>query len=262
MPLLKSRRCSYQPPASTADALIDATQATSFVSICKDQLISNYLNGPRTLSSRHLSHLFLASSPQFSASAKIGPNSVEAAPSTTQSEHDKKYDILFAATHFIGDGMALHNFADEFFSLLAVQDIDVDILLEREWRSRCSPEAKLDTHALPRNAEDRLPPPGSKYKQLLAKAEFENAQSKLIGGHVFPRPSPFGPRHTVVPTVSYDADQTKRILRACKSHGVSISNAIFALCAVVWSLMDKKRGSLSNPKLPMYAVQLCAVLLH
>ena len=40
--------------------------------------------------------------------------------------------------HFLGDGMALHNFANEFFGLLGSDrtDSDLRVVLEEEWRVR------------------------------------------------------------------------------------------------------------------------------
>lgn len=48
------------------------------------------------------------------------------------------------------------------------------------------------------------------------------------GGQTFARASR-GPRHTVVPTVSFSLAESKRILSKCKSHGSTIASALFAL---------------------------------
>lgn len=61
-----------------------------------------------------------------------------------------------------------------------------------------------------------------------ATVEFKNDQAKLIGGHAFPR-AKLGIRKTLVPTVSYDATRTRRILGQCKKNGVTIAAAAFVL---------------------------------
>lgn len=64
------------------------------------ELISNYLNGPRQLSQQLLSKLIISTPPY---------------PRTNGAT---QFDVLLAATHFIGDGMALHTFANDFWSLV------------------------------------------------------------------------------------------------------------------------------------------------
>lgn len=49
-----------------------------------------------------------------------------------------------------------------------------------------------------------------------------------------PRTTVKAERHTIVPTVSFDEQRTKAILKACKAHGVSISTALFAICNLAW----------------------------
>jgi len=51
-------------------------------------------------------------------------------------------------------------------------------------------------------------------------------------------------RRTIVPTVSFDEDRTKAMLKTCKAHGVSISAALFALCNIVWARMRPNGGEL------------------
>lgn len=64
------------------------------------ELISNYLNGPRQLSQRRLSKLIISTPPQLRTNGSTS------------------FDFLLTATHFIGDGMALHTFANDFWSLV------------------------------------------------------------------------------------------------------------------------------------------------
>jgi len=78
----------------------------------------------------------------------------------------------------------------------------------------------------------------------------------IQGGHAFTRAN-HGPRRTVVPTVSFDEAKTKRILKTCKERGVSISNAVFALCNLAWARMmiedaeGKEIGYGAGGELPM-----------
>jgi hypothetical protein len=65
------------------------------------------------------------------------------------------------------------------------------------------------------------------------------------GGHAFPRSSA-AQRHTIVPTVAFDAQRTKAILKNCKAHGVSVSAALFAICNIAWA-----RLTLDKPELPV-----------
>lgn len=88
-----------------------------------------------------------------------------------------------------------------------------------------------------------------------ARVEFERNQANLVvspfffipplpgqtlnlsffqGCHSFPRAS-LGPRRTVVPTISYPAAETKRILGTCKAHGTTLSHTVFALCNLSYS---------------------------
>ena len=51
---------------------------------------------------------------------------------------DPQHEILICAMHFLGDGMALHNFANEFFGLLGgdKDDCSLRALLDEEWNLR------------------------------------------------------------------------------------------------------------------------------
>jgi hypothetical protein len=88
------------------------------------ELIDSYLNGPRTLSNDRLSYLVV--SPHMSP--------------TDSTENTGDCDFLICATHFLGDGMALHQFANDFFSLLGSSSTtsDLAMLLSKEWHTRCA----------------------------------------------------------------------------------------------------------------------------
>lgn len=55
--------------------------------------------------------------------------------------------------------------------------------------------------------------------------------SQTKGGHIFPRAA-LGTRLTLVPTISYLPTPTSLILRNCKSNGVTIAHAVFALANI------------------------------
>jgi hypothetical protein len=145
-----------------------------------------YLNGKRTLGADHLSHFFFSS--PFSKSSLTA--SLENAGSMLEeekipdSDEPMQYDILIAATHFLGDGMALHNFATEFFSLLSSQvgptQLSIDTLLQAEWEKHCSVSAFETKEALPKNMEQRLPSLGDRYRRAASRIDFQNYERKLI----------------------------------------------------------------------------------
>lgn len=90
-------------------------------------LIDAYLNGPRTLSNDRLSYLIISSD---YANTSI--------PTDHSQESVKNYDLMICATHFLGDGMALHQFAHDFFVLLG-SCMDDTALLEKltaEWSGK------------------------------------------------------------------------------------------------------------------------------
>ncbi|KAF8956058.1 hypothetical protein BDZ97DRAFT_1672230 [Flammula alnicola] len=208
---------AYDAPLSPNEALSLANRCLNYGSQSKDELIDGYLNGPRTLSNDCLSYLIVSKS-ELSEGA------------------DQNYDFLICATHFLGDGMALHQFANDFFGLLG-STLDQDSLADKlsvEWSERCS-SSKETSPGLPSAMEDRLPPaPSGRFAQLASRVDFNLSQQKLIGGHSFPRRSG-GSRQTVVPTISLDRDTTKLILKNCKGRGVSISAALFAICNIAWA---------------------------
>lgn len=81
----------------------------------------------------------------------------------------------------------------------------------------------------------------------MAFAKFREFITENIfkGGHSFPKRSG-NERKTIVPTVAFDEERTKKMLKLCKSHNVSISSAIFAICNIAWA-----RTRNDKPHLPM-----------
>jgi len=90
--------------------------------IIRSDLIDTYLNGPRTLSNERLSYLVISSDDK-------------------SQDAEKNYDFFICATHFLGDGMALHSFANDFFGLLGstLDDKNLEDKLSNEWSERCLP---------------------------------------------------------------------------------------------------------------------------
>ncbi|KAF8899028.1 hypothetical protein BD779DRAFT_1607630 [Infundibulicybe gibba] len=153
-------------------------------------------------------------------------------------------DFLICATHFLGDGMALHQFANDFFGLLGgPQSNDALLrLFEGELQTRIS--TANEATALPLSLEERFPPEDHRrFHRAASYVDFQKSQEKFIGGHSFPRESGH-PRHTIVPTISIDAERTKKILATCKTHGVSISSALFSICNVAWAKTRKEKWEL------------------
>jgi len=92
-------------------------------------LIDAYLNGARTLSNDHLSYLIISSD-----CTNLNTN----IPTGHSLESVKHYDLMICATHFLGDGMALHQLANDFFVLLGSR-MDETFLLEKltiEWSEK------------------------------------------------------------------------------------------------------------------------------
>ncbi|CAK5264954.1 unnamed protein product [Mycena citricolor] len=227
----------YNPPASVTDAIESANECLEYRTQGKDDLIDSYLNGPRTLSSERLSYLIISE------------------PEQDESEDGtRNFDLLVCAAHYIGDGMALHQFSNELFTLLGEgrSAEDLQFLLTEEWHTKWGASAKAaDTSStLPISLEDRLPPrPEGKFFRAASQVDFQTSESRLMGGHAFPRRSG-GERKTVVPTVSFDADKTKAMLKKCKAQGVSISAALFSLMNVAWA---KTRGDKWELPMMMYS---------
>ncbi|GAA6031973.1 hypothetical protein JCM8097_003368 [Rhodosporidiobolus ruineniae] len=219
-------RC--EPPQNAAEARIKAASLLDLrTHEDGNSYLDAYLNGPRTLSDERLAYLVIST-----------PSSSFSSDDTAA---EQEYNLFLLSTHFLGDGMALHTTANEFFALLGASST----------ASPASPASPASRETLAPAMETNLVTPRSwgKLGWTSAQFEFNNSQSKLVGGHAFPR-AKLGTRKTLVPTVSYDAVKTKRILAACKAHGVSIATAAFALSnlAYVRSIQDDEKRR--NPELP------------
>ncbi|TFK90810.1 hypothetical protein K466DRAFT_484133 [Polyporus arcularius HHB13444] len=259
-------RFVYDAPSSAADAYLDADANLEYRMQNKDELIDTYLNGARTLSNTRLSYLILSeplSSPELMPTPPRTPSPTsaplelhtvpEAEDPGAESDRQHQYELLICAMHFLGDGMALHQFANDFFGLLGGEKSDDELreMLHEEWRVRWGDVA--EEPVLPSALEDNMPMSASPFRRVAAKVDFELSQQKLLGGQTFPRRK-HPERLTIVPTVSFPEDRTKAILKKCKTHGVSISAALFAMCNVAWARLGA--GNREMPTLMYSALNL------
>jgi hypothetical protein len=101
------------------------------------ELLESYLNGPRTLSDERLSYLFISQSKaQEPPSPPLTPD-----PNTGAQLGDPRlsqFEYFLCAAHFLGDGMALHQFSNDFFCLLggALSTSELESLLAEEHQKR------------------------------------------------------------------------------------------------------------------------------
>jgi len=98
-------------------------------------LIDSYLNGPRTLSNDRLSFLII-SQPEDKDGSLLSPPPTPTSQESVSECHIQDYELLICATHFLGDGMALHNFANDFFGLLGgpKSENELEAVLQHEWK--------------------------------------------------------------------------------------------------------------------------------
>ncbi|KAL7412464.1 hypothetical protein BDY24DRAFT_392992 [Mrakia frigida] len=256
----------YSPPATPTHAVSLALNSLAFPNsnLSSTDLISHYLNGPRLLSAQQLSFLVISSS---SSSNSTTSSSF----SSNQTQHE--FDFLLCTTHFVGDGIALHTFANEFYGLVVASGEEgggeprtVEELMEvlgREMRER-EESGRME---LPLSTENLLAEKqASKVGKVASKLALERSQRRAIGSQTLPRSrsSNEAQVHTVVPTISYPVDQTKRILAKCKKEGVSVSNAVFGLVGVAWArLLESgmiKDGRVEEPLLLYSALSLRGLL--
>jgi hypothetical protein len=160
--------CSFHPPISPEDALAGADRQLDYRHQDKDGmyafpdlgvfalrfhpapavLIDSYLNGPRTLSNERLSYLVVSHTPTLDVQLPTPPLTprISAEVSAGLSAHPTcddrvfNHELLICASHFIGDGMALHQFANDFFGMLGggFSQQELDQLVVDEWKQRWS----------------------------------------------------------------------------------------------------------------------------
>jgi hypothetical protein len=165
---------SFHPPTSPEDALAGADRQLDYRHQNKDGtygfrglgvsalrfppapsvLIDSYLNGPRTLSNERLSYLVVSHTPTLDVQLPTPPStpristevSAELSAHATCNDRVFNHELLICATHFIGDGMALHQFANDFFGLLGggFSQEELDQLVVDEWKQRWSQTVPSD----------------------------------------------------------------------------------------------------------------------
>lgn len=219
-------RFMYELPRDSAAALASADRSLEFCSKDTEELADTYFNGPRTLSEERLSYLYV---------------------NETSNSDVVECDFGFCAVHYLGDGMALHAMANEFFLLLGSEKTSDDLskMLDDELSNQ-----RTSMKSLPNCLEDRLPPlSGKPFQRIARRVDYLRSQEKDIGGQVFPRRSGL-PRNTVRYIKGFDPERTKSMIKVCKAHGVSVSSATFAACNLAWARTTK--DSLESPSL-MYS---------
>ncbi|KAG7088574.1 hypothetical protein E1B28_012553 [Marasmius oreades] len=234
-------RFRFSPYTKTEEALADTSQVTYFKNDAKEKLISDYMNGPRTLSSSKLSYVIIS---------ERNPNSSQ----TEGEEAHAEYDLLMCAPHYLGDGASLHQCTHELLCLLSNNSdtqLKAQILID--------PNRDVDWHGiLPLAAETRLKPlisDTSRWAKAASEVNIAQTLRKEIGGHTFPR-TPRGPQNTVLNEFAFTEEETSRILAKCKKHAVTINNAMFIVCAVAWARVLGVKGKWEDPVMMYTAINL------
>ncbi|KAJ4477533.1 hypothetical protein J3R30DRAFT_229929 [Lentinula aciculospora] len=220
----------FSPPKN---AVKEATESLVFNSLSKDELISNYLNGPRTLSDERMSYLVVSTS---------------AHPEPPTPDDEGKYDLLMCAPHFIGDGASLHQCTHELMTLLAsslkMHDLKKTLKQPPNW-----------VELLPPALESRLPILSSGIGRAAAKVNYLQTLHKEIGGHTLRRRQR-EPQKTVMMEKSFSEEDTVKILARCKKSGVTINHALFALCNVAWGHSNLDFQAIKLPMMMYTALNL------
>lgn len=218
-------------------ALPSASSASTSSSGCNSDIVDTYLNGPRTLGNAALAKLILVAPALYTPPPSPGRAS---AP-------DGSYELMLCATHFIGDGMALHTLMNDFYTLLGSDKTvhDLELLIREQLAQPTAVE-------LPKGLEACLPVQTG-LQEGAGQVAYDQAESRLIGGQAFPGPKVRKERRTVVPTFAYGPEDTKRILAKCKANGVTIAHAIFALCNIAWTRVN---GPSADPCMMYSALNL------
>ncbi|KAG8948424.1 hypothetical protein FRC04_009794 [Tulasnella sp. 424] len=232
-------RFSYAAPTSPIDAMRKASALLELQKgVSRGEIFDRYLNGRRLLGENRLCYLIFT----------------ENSPST-EKDH-AEFSWFLGATHFSSDSVAFHQLANEFFTIIAGTEMgyvytatDLEELVRKEWQTRWGSGSSV-TVVLPPPVEERLPPVRGVFKKAAGRVDFLNSLRKDIGGHVLPR-AKAAKRKTIVQTITFDEATSRTILRKCKSQGVSVSNALFALCALAWTRTQLERGAELRTDLPI-----------
>ncbi|KAJ7636962.1 hypothetical protein FB45DRAFT_789120 [Roridomyces roridus] len=207
-------RLSFSPPPTTEAALQEAASALHWSRANRDELISEYMDGPRKLSNDYLSYLIISE------------------------QGTDEWNLLMCAPHFIGDGTALHQSTHELLALLSSEKTDAELIEQLS-----TPKIWIDL--LPPSVESRLPVPRSRFARAVCKINYLQALSKEIGGHTLSRIQR-GPKRTLMEEREFTEEQTAAILSRCKANGVTVNHALVALCNIAWT-----RCTSQSPEIPM-----------
>ncbi|CDZ97947.1 hypothetical protein [Phaffia rhodozyma] len=238
----------HELPRTTAEAIVGAKASAAFpVDKTKDELVDAFLNGPRTLSDKLLAKISISTPPAPKEGEKdprdIFPNPANPVGVTGENKH---FEFMFFAGHFLGDGVSFAVIANEFLTLIAndMTDEDLGALVQTEIDARVLVKA----NPIPVSTERRLAIPRSwgKFQHAIGQVEFMNNQARQIGGQAFPKVQTSNTRRTFVDTRVYDPKTTAVALQKCKSQGVTIAHAAFALVNIAWA-----RRQDANNELPL-----------
>ncbi|KAJ3852675.1 hypothetical protein EV368DRAFT_40506 [Lentinula lateritia] len=231
-----SQTSQDEPFSPPEDAVKEATESLVFNTLSKDELISNYLNGSRTLSDERMSYLVI------STSSDLG---------TFANNDEGKYDILMCAPHFIGDGASLHQCTHELMTLLSspqtTHDLAQSLIRPPNW-------VRL-VDLLPPALESRLPLLSSGIGKAAAKVNYLQTLHREIGGHTLRRLQR-EPKKTVMVEKSFTEEDTAKMLAKCKRSGVTINHALFALCNVAWGHSNLDFRAIESPIMMYTALNL------
>lgn len=217
---------THTPAGTLAGALENGDQRLTFFEAGDGpgDLVNAYLNGVRTLSAKMPAQLIIRR-----GTARSTDLSGAWAPADADDDGLANAEVMLCTTHYVGDGMALHSFMNEFYALVGgpLSIDELQALLQAEVDASSS----AGSAALPPSLEDRIPL--SRWQRAAGEVAQRHADAQLLGGQVLPGVRGAG-RHTVVPTRAYSPQRTAKALATCKAHGMTIAHAVFALCAVAW----------------------------
>ncbi|KAF8589400.1 hypothetical protein K439DRAFT_1658001 [Ramaria rubella] len=228
---VRSAKFSFTLPRDAQGALDEADRALEYVRSSKEDLIFNYMNGPRMLSNEHISHLIISRT-------------------TNEYENENDHHIFMCAPHFTGDGTSLHQATHELLVLLASTRSDAELYRELEGQlQRVRPSWPS---LLPPAFETRLKAPSSPLGRAACTVNFLQTQQREVGAHIFPREQRAPQRTRLIEHV-FSEEETKTILAVCKQNGVSINNALVAVCCVAWAKTwhEAENENVERCKLPI-----------
>jgi hypothetical protein len=100
-------------------------------------------------------------------------------PLLNTGQPEGEFNLLICAAHYLGDGMALHRFAHNFFTLLASpSSVYVSKTSSTE---RWGPQA-VAPDLLPCSIEESMPEYTGRFRRAVAAVDFNSNQNKQIGG--------------------------------------------------------------------------------